>query len=54
MDSWVYVRIEVDDAGTNPKLAEQVKGPCQVALNDGQILLLRVGDEKRHRASKLG
>jgi hypothetical protein len=48
------VRTEVDDAGTNPILAEHVTGPYQVALNDDHILLLRVGDEKGHRASKLG
>jgi hypothetical protein len=44
-DAWVYVRKEVHAAGTNPKLYEQVEGPFQVALNDGNTLLLCIGDD---------
>jgi hypothetical protein len=44
-DSWVYLRKEVHDAGTNPKLDDQVEGPFQVALNDGHTLVLRDGDD---------
>jgi hypothetical protein len=44
-DAWVYVRKEVHAAGTNPKLDEQVEGPFQVALNDRNTLLLRIGDD---------
>jgi hypothetical protein len=43
-DAWVYVRKEVHAAGTNPKLDEQVEGPFQVALNDGNTLIIRIGD----------
>jgi hypothetical protein len=44
-DSWVYLRKEVHDAGTNPKLDDQVEGPFQIALNDGHTLVLRDGDD---------
>jgi hypothetical protein len=44
-DAWVYFRKEVHAAGTNPKLDEQVEGPFQVALNDRNTLLLRIGDD---------
>jgi hypothetical protein len=44
-DSWVYVRKEVQAAGTNPKLDDQVEGPFQAALNDGHTLILRIEDE---------
>jgi hypothetical protein len=44
-DSWVYVRKEVQVAGTNPKMDDQVDGPFQVALNDGHTMILRIGDD---------
>jgi hypothetical protein len=44
-DSWVYVRKEIHAAGTNPKLDDQVEGQFQVALNDRQTLILRIGDD---------
>jgi hypothetical protein len=35
----------VHAAGTTLKLDEQVEGPFQVALNEGNTFLLRIGDD---------
>jgi hypothetical protein len=41
---WVYRRKEVYDVGVNPKLLDEVEGPFQVADNDDNTMLLRMGD----------
>ena len=43
--SWVFVRREVHETGTNPKLDEQVDGPYKVLQTDGRTFLLRIGDD---------
>ena len=41
----MFVRREVHETGTNPKLNEQVDGPYKVLQTDGRTFLLRIGDD---------
>jgi hypothetical protein len=43
--SWVFVRCEVHETGTNPELNDQVDGPYKVVQADGRTFLLRIGDD---------
>jgi Integrase zinc binding domain/Chromo (CHRromatin Organisation MOdifier) domain len=43
--SWVNLRREVHEAGRNPKLGDQIYGPCQVIETDVRVLKLRIGDD---------
>jgi hypothetical protein len=43
--SWVFVRREVHETGTNPKLDDQVDGPYKVVQTDGRTFLLPIGDD---------
>jgi hypothetical protein len=44
--SWVYLRLEVHEAGRNPKLDDQVDGTYQVIETDGRVFKLRIGDDE--------
>ena len=43
--SWVLGTREVHEAGTNPKLDDQVDGPYKVVQTDGRTFLLRLGGD---------
>jgi hypothetical protein len=43
--SWVYLRREVYDAGTKPKIYQQVNGPYQIVETDGRIFALQQGED---------
>jgi hypothetical protein len=43
--SWVFVRREVHETGTNPKLDNQVDGPYKVVQTDVRTFLLRIVDD---------
>jgi Chromo (CHRromatin Organisation MOdifier) domain len=43
--SWVFIRRELHETGTNPKLDDQVDGPYKVVQTDGGIFLLLIGGD---------
>jgi hypothetical protein len=51
--SWVYLRREVHDPGTNPKLDQQVDGTFRVVETDGRNFVLRQGEERARFMSDL-
>jgi Chromo (CHRromatin Organisation MOdifier) domain len=51
--SWVHLRREVHDTGTNPKLEQQVDGPYRVVETDGRTFVIQHGEEQTLVSSDL-